>query len=196
MPDWVWTIGIVNRLKLVVDVEYLPSDIGETLPFYLRTGEQAWMFDDDYLPSHPVYFIRLGKTYRFHIRVTPQSDSALIVRKIVSVTVKPPDSDSATLTLEQRRRDDEIAALALFQPSLLGSRRLQTKSPHWGTVDEKYVRLEVGIKLLFGEPVSRELEFHKAIYCRVIGPGKKLRFHKFLGMIKNENVLRRPFEME
>ena len=196
MPDWVWTVGIADRLKLGIDVEYLPKGTAGSLPFDQQTGKPAWAYRDSDLPQHPIYYVKVGHTYRLRIRIVPDSASDLVVERVLSVTVKPPDSDSVALTVKQHSRDDQIIASTLFQPSTLGSKRLQMISTHWGAIEEKYVRLEVGIKLLFGKPVSRDLEFHKAIYCKMIAPGNKLRLHRFMGMVKHDDGLCRSFDQK
>ena len=196
MPDWVWTVGIADRLQFGIDVEYLPKGTGGNLPFDQQMGKPSWAYRDSDLPLHPVHYINVGHTYRFRIRVVPDSASGLVVERILSVSVKPPDSDAVALAVKQHSQDDQIVASALFQPSTLGSKRLQMISTHWGAIEEKYVRLEVGIKLLFGKPVSRDLEFHKAIYCKMIAPSNKLRLHRFMGMVKHDEALRRSLDQK
>ena len=195
-PDWVWAVALADRIRVAVAVECLPNAAGAVLPFHRLAAEQAWMFDDDYLTSHPVHFIKLGRTYRLGIRVTPEPDSGVAVDGIVSVTAEPPDADSSDLVVEQRRRDGAVVAMALLRPSLLGSRRLQTKSPHFGTVEEKYVRVNVGIRCMLREPASRELSFRETLYFKLIRPGNRLMLHRFVGMIKNPNVSCPPLDSE
>ncbi len=185
-----------ERLTLYVDLEYLPEGSRSDVPFCEQTGEQAWMFDDDYLPDHPVYFVKLGQIYRLHVRVKPETGFDTTVQRIVSVVVRPPDGSSIALSVEQRSRDDAAVALVLLDPAQLGSTRMQKISPHIGTIEEKYVRLEVHIKVLVGEGLGREIDFHKTVYCKVVHPKNRLRLHRWVGMIKNRGVVRRPFDLD
>ena len=196
MPIWAWTIIMSDRLTLYVDLEYLPEGNRSNVPFSEQTGEQAWMFDDDYLPDHPVYFVKRRKVYRLHVRVTPKAGFRVTVQRVVSVVVTPPDGSSIALPVEQRNRDAAVVALALLDPAQMGSARLQKISPHFGTVEVKYVKLDVHIKILVGEGLGREIDFRKGVYCKVVHPKNKLRLHRWVGMIKNRGVVRRPFELD
>ena len=195
VPDWIWAVALADRIRVAVAVESLPDHAGD-LPFHRLAGEEAWMFDDDYLPDHPVHFVRIGKSYRLGIRVTPESDSGVAVDRVLSVTAEPLDADSSDLVVEQRCRGGAVVAMALLRPSLLGSRRLQRKSPHFGTVEEKYVRVNVAIRCMLREPMPRELSFRRTLHFKLIRPGNRLRLHRFVGMIKNENVHCPPLDSE
>ena len=196
IPEWAWIVALSNHLELTVELEYLPG--GETLdvPFWMQTGEQAWGFEDDYLSDHLVHFVRLGRIYRLHIRVTPSHGSGITVHRITSVIAKPPDGDSVPLTVEQRFRGDAVVALALFDPARLESQRLRKRSPRVGTLEEKYVNVQVFVKFLVGGLLARELDFSKNIFCKVIQPRRKLRLYSCLGMIQNKGVVRLPFELD
>ena len=196
IPEWAWIVALSNHLELTVELEYLPG--GETLdvPFWMQTGEQAWGFEDDYLSDHLVHFVRLDRIYRLHIRVTPSHGSGITVHRITSVIAKPPDGDSVPLTVEQRFRGDAVAALALFDPARLESQRLQKISPRVGTIEEKYVNVQVFVKFTVGGLLARELEFCKNIFCKVTQPGREFRLYRSLGMIQNKGVVRQPFELD
>ena len=189
-------VALNHHLDLFVDLEYLPEDTPSDLPLFLRTGERAWAFRDEYLLDHPVYFFKLGSTCRLRIRITPTDESGLTVRRIVSVVARPQDGESIPLNIEQHYKDDAAVALTLFGSKQLNSRRLEKKSPQMGTIEEKYVNVQLLVKVAIGGSIDREVDLIQNIYCQVVDPKNKLRLQNLLKMVMNKGIARRPFESD
>ena len=184
-----------DQLKLLIDMEYLPAKQSPELPFHMRNGEQVGILDDSDVPDRPVYCVKFGKVYRLRVRVTPDVGCGMRIDNIDAVTVKPSESDSVTLTIEQRRNGDAVVAQALFEPARLGSHRTQTTPIRIGT-NEKYVRLEVCVKIVIGGVFSGEVDLVDDVYCKMIRPKARRRARRFLGMIRKRAVLRRSADRE
>ena len=177
-------------------MEYLPSRAAPELPFHMRRGEQALILDDSDVPDHLVYGVKLGKVYRLRVQATPDVGCDVRVDSIDAITIKPSDGDSVTLSIEQRRNGDAVAALALFEPARFMSRKRRTTSVRIGTIEEKYVRLEICVKIVISGAISGEIDLCKDVYCKMMRRNAKRRTRRLLGMIRNRAVWCRPADVE
>ena len=170
-------------MKLRVDCFLKSSNV--SVPFHQRETQEALRFYDDFLPDDPVHILRLEHDSRLTLNIITHN-SPLTIEKITSISVKAPDEGFVELEMAQRVHEETVEATAFLQPSQFKSRRMHEISPYFGLVDRKYVKLTVKLRLLLNPPLSREVEMHRCIYCKIIHPQAKLHLHRFLGMFENQ----------
>ena len=170
-------------MKLRVD-SFLKSG-NASVPFHRRKTQEALRFYDDALSAYPVHILRLEHDSRLTLNIITHN-SPLTIEKITSISVKAPDEEFVELEMAQRVHEETVEATAFLQPSKFKSRRMHEISPHFGSVDRKYVKLTVKLRLLLNPPFSREVDMHHCIYCKITHPRAKLRLHRLLGMFENQ----------
>ena len=155
--------------------------------FHLKVTQEVLRFFDDFLKEHPVYIFRLGQENRLRFLVTLNRASPFVIDRVVSCSVKPPDEDFVEIEMKQTSQNGVTEILALLRPSSFKSTRLNVISPYFGLVDVKYVNLTIRIRLVLSAPFRREVDLYQSLYCKIIHPQSRLRFHRFVRMFENQD---------
>ncbi len=170
---------------LKLQLECFLKSSSASLPFHQRKTQEALRFYDDFLSDYPVHILRLEHDARLTLSIITH-DSPLAIQRITSISVRPPDGEFVELEMAQSVYEETVKAMAFLQPSKFKSKRMHEISPYFGQVERKYVRLAVKLRVLLNPPLSREIDMHHSIYCKIIHPLAKLRLHRFLGMFENQ----------
>ena len=184
-PEVSWLHILSDHLTLTLRVECFRQTSSPAAPFHLREAKETLRFYDDFLPDHPVYLLRLERDARLRLGVKPTEELAIPIEGIVTVRIESPDGDLVEVETVQTRRDKIVEAVFLLQPSKFKSKKLHVISPYFGLVDRKYVRLTVRVRILLGAPFRREVDLCQPLYCKIVHPRSRLRFHRWIGMFEN-----------
>ena len=68
--------------------------------------------------------------------------------------------------------------VALLEPSQFQSRSIVTPSPWFGSVDVKYLKLEIILRLVMEGNAAQELEYRPSIYCKIVKKRSRLRMYR------------------
>ena len=185
--EWAWQLAFNNDVSLDMKVECFLKSNNPSKAFQLKDTQEVLRFFDDYLPDHPVYIFRLGQDNRLRFHVTLNKASRFVIDRVISCSIKPPDEDYVEIEMRQSCQNNVTEILALLRPSSFKSARLNNISPYFGLVDVKYVNLLIRIRLALTAPFAQEIDLYQPLYCKVIHPQCRLRFHRLVGMFENQD---------
>ena len=130
----------------------------------------------------------LGEPCLLRIVVTRGQKSSVDVGEISSICVEAPDEDAVELEKSILVRDPtRCEAVALVDLSALHSPSLNQISPTDGTVDERYAKLDVHLRL--EREGGGEMKLTRRIALRMVHPDDRLFDYGFL------NTCRRLWEI-
>ena len=185
--DWAWRLTFYNDISLEMKVECFLKSNNPLKAFHLKDTQEVLRFFDDFLEKYPVYILRLGQDIRLRFHITLDKASSFVIDSVISCSIKPPDGDFEEIDMTQRRQDGVTEVLALLKPSAFKSTRLNVISPYCGLVDVKYVNLTARIRVALSAPFRQEVDLYQPLYCKIIHPQSRLRFHRFIRMFENQD---------
>ena len=185
--EWAWRLAFDNDVSMEMKVECFLKSNHPSKAFHLKDTQEVLRFFDDFLKEHPIYIFRLRQENRLRFHITLDRASSFVIDRVVSCSVKPPDEDYVEIEMKQTNKDGVTEILALLRPSSFKSIRLNVISPYFGLVNVKYVNLMIRIRLAVSSPFRREVDLYRPLYCKIIHPQSRLRFHRFVRMFENQD---------
>ena len=150
-------------------MEYFKTESDTHCPFHYRSGRTASIETDSYLQDEPIFVLHAEDACRIRIAMTGDRGRSLPVREIRSVCVRLPDGESVSLVMQKAvSTETEHEVVALLEPSQFQSRSIVTPSPWFGSVDVKYLKLEIILRLVMEGDAAQELEYRPSIYCKIV----------------------------
>ena len=134
---------------------------------------------DDFLED-PVFLLRVGEDHRLRIALITDARLTMKVKEVLSVEVSIPGCDTNKLRMVQEITSysrNEI--IALLKPPRMNAKRLQAVSPCYGTLQQKYVPLNILITFSIDEG-ENVLQHDHEVFCRMMPPKSLLAVPRFL----------------
>ena len=128
--------------------------------------------------------MHLGEPCRLRIVVTRGHQSAVDIGEITSICIEAPDEDA--IELEKRiliKGPTRCEAVALMDLAALHSPALHQISPAFGTVDERYAKLDVHLRL--ESESGGEMKLTRRLAVKVVHPADHLFYYRFLSTFRH-----------
>lgn len=130
--------------------------------------------------SGPVFVLQLKRDYRLKMTLTHKHRGWLQFYRIKRVTVKPLDGQSVELEIARvKSSQNRHEVVALFKPERHQSKQLSSLSPSFGSLDERYVTLEVSIDLETDTRTRECLTLTGKMFCKMISANSKMKAQRF-----------------
>ena len=150
-----------------------------------RAGRKCPTMADDFLKDEPIFLLTIGQSCALRVGLEHKHQTQSASRKISGVSLTPDDGNELDLLItESKLAAEGHEVVMLFQPELHNSTKLSTLTKGFGMPDDKYVKLNVKIRVCVASAggVSEVIEFKKTLYCCLAKtlPLSFKRFERFI----------------
>ena len=160
------------NLVFSIDVQYVDSDVH--LDDALRVGErdegeEAYTIADAYLRDKLVFIWSVGQCCVLRIRIAHRGVTSLPFEQILNVAVKADHTEWTRLParmVEDGPTEKEL--VAVLNPNALRCPRLLSPCPRFGSVDRKYVKILVSVRVALDADGSQTVDLYQTIYARMV----------------------------
>ena len=156
-----------QHLDVAISLERFAQKGYPEAAFHDREATKTKRFVDDHLPQHPVYVLPAGEHFRLRVSLSLDSRMPFPFDRVVFVKLQSPEGEVQSLELWQQSGVDRLEAMALVVPSDFESPTMKTRCPLFGSVEAKYVRLDVHINFRPGDGFPCAIDVHRPVYLQL-----------------------------
>lgn len=176
-----------RNLLLDLQLQGFRKSSDPNAPFYKRETKAVATMVDEKMPDNVIFLVNTEKNYAIKGCIRLSSQIPQVIKQLVSVHVTAPDGVAVDLPVEVvTEAPDRCKFLAILQPDKLQSKKMTCTSPLCGTLDEKYIELDVRVVLLMGGVVQRLVPMKGTIYVQMHPPGRKFKARHLLRFVEGK----------
>jgi len=150
-------------------------------PFFFRETKPAVSMKDEKRPNHVIFLTNIGRDYLIRGCIRRNSQIPLCIKHIISVHIGVCDGITVELPVHEVTKDSEnFNFVALLEPAKLESAKMTSISPLFGSLDRKYVELDVTVEVLIGGAVRVPVPLKGTIFCRMHRPSRRFIVRKVI----------------
>ena len=151
-------------------------------------GNQVFTMNDDCLNGEPIFLLCVEQSYLVHVSVEHQHLNHPPFSKLTYVALCPEDGERTELTNTSFYiSENRLEATAVLDTRKYHSAKLQSVSPSCGSLEQKYVVVDllVGVASV-DEGSNRGLEMKLRFYCRMYPRNCRFPCRKLLQFVAKE----------